>query len=170
MVNEKSITITMFIESHCPYCRYVEHSVLHDLQARRMELNQKLRKQGGIAMPPIELNLVDVEANKGCKEMQWFDVYSQKIGGAYTPAIKIEGSQKVFYMWGKDKKENIEEKEVGGTQKLRTDILTEIQDVLSKVDKVGLLYDRDMYNHKRHMVKPVPHVINTPFGGFRYRD
>jgi hypothetical protein len=167
MVNEKSITITMFIEAHCPYCRYVEHSILHDLQARRIELNTKLRRQGHMSMPIIEINLVDVEANKGCREMQWFDQYSEKMGGMYTPAIKIEGSQKIFYMWGKDKKEVMGEKEIGGTQKLRADILMEIQDVLSKVDKAGLMYDKDLYNHKRHMVRTMPHAWNTPFGGFR---
>jgi len=164
-VNEKTITIYEWIEAHCPYCRYVYYSVLRDLQVRRMELNRKLVKQGHLAMPPLEIELIDIHGNQGNKEMQWFNIYSQKIGGVFTPAIRVGNSAKVYYLWGEEKKEQLEEKELSATDKLKSDIIQEIQDLLSRVDRKALMYDKYFYNNKKLSNTPRPRVMYTPHGG-----
>jgi len=164
-VNEKVITVYEWIESHCPYCRYVYYSVLRDLQVRRIELNRKLVKQGYLPMPPLEIELIDIHGNQGNKEMQWFNIYSQKIGGIFTPAIRVGNSAKVYYLWGEEKKEQLEEKQLSATDKLKSDIIQEIQDILSRVDRDALMYNKNFYNDKKLISTPRPRVMHTPFGG-----
>lgn len=163
-MEEKTLTIYEFIEAHCPYCRYVYYSVLRDLQVRRIELNRKLIKQGNLPMPILEIELVDVHGNMGCEEMQWFQNYSEKMGGMFTPAVRIGKFGKVYYLWGKEKKDIFEEKELTNTEKLKAQLINEIQDILSRIDRNPLLYDKDYYNNTRQMFIPVPHVMNTPYG------
>jgi hypothetical protein len=165
-MNERTITLTEWIEAKCPYCRYVYYSILKDIQVRRIELNRKLVKQGHLPMPKIEIKLIDVEANKGCKEMQWFDQYSQKIGGVFTPAVRVGNIGKVFYLWGKDKDRPLSEKELSASAKLKSEILQEIQDILERVDRDGRFYDRDLYNPASNMKLVKPRMIYTPHGGF----
>ncbi len=160
-MNESYITIYEWIEAHCPFCRYVENSILRDIQARRVDINKQLAKQGMYPMPPIELRLVDIEGNKDSKEMQWFSQYSQKIGGVYTPAIRVEKSDKVFYLWGKQGQEE------SATKKLKSQIVQEIQNILTKVDKKPLLYEKEFYNQRNVMHKPPVRPMYKPFGGFR---
>ena len=165
-MNEKIITITEWIEAHCPYCRYVENSILRDIQARRIEINRKLQKQGHYPIPPLEIRLIDIEANRGSREMQWFQQYSQKVGGVFTPAIRVADSGKVFYLWGSEKKETLDKKAISNTDKLKADIIRDIQDILDRVDRKPLLYDKEFYNPKRVMEIVRPRVMYTPFGGF----
>jgi len=164
-LNEKEITIYEWVEAFCPYCRYVYYSVLRDLQVRRKELNTKLVKQGHFAMPPLEIELIDIHGNQGNAEMQWFKIYSQKIGGIYTPAIRVGKSAKVYYMWGQEKKEQLEEKALSATDKLKSDILQEIQDILLRVDRNPLMYDKNYYNNKKLLHTPRPKIMYTPHGG-----
>lgn len=164
-MNERSITITEWIEPKCPYCRYVYYSVLRDIQVRRVELNRKLVKQGHYPMPLIEIKLVDVVANVGCKEMQWFEQYSHKIGGTYTPAIRVGNSGKIYYLWGKDKQATLEKSQLSSTAKLKSEIIQEIQDILMRLDQEPKMYDKELFNHLKSEIAK-PSVMFTPKGGF----
>jgi hypothetical protein len=165
-MDEKKIIITEYIEANCPYCRFVEISILRDMIARRDEINKRLIKRGRLPLPVIELKLIDVDANDGNKEMQWFNHYSQKIGGKYTPAIRIGGSEKVFYLWGKQEKKDVPTKEqLSSSNKLKLDIIEEIQTILTKLDRDPLLYDKDLYVHKRRLYDAPVQVRYMPFGG-----
>lgn len=165
-MNEKKLMITEFIEAHCPYCRYVEKSVLNDIIVRRDELSKKLVRSGFRRLPILELKLVDVEANHGSKEMQWFEQYSYKVGGVYTPAIHVQGSDKVFYLWGKEKEETPSSQTLSSTEKLKRDIVMEIEDIITRVDKKPKLYDKYMYNPNHQVHIPRVPVKHTPYGGF----
>jgi len=167
MVAEKVIVITEWIEAKCPYCRYVYYSILKDLQVRRDQLNRKLVKEGHFPMPILEIHLVDVEANRGNKEMQWFELYSRKVGGRFTPAIRVGNSQKIFYLWGdRDKGESLDQKKLSNTDKLKSDIVAEIEDILARIDRKPKYYDDFMYNHRKVMEITTPRVMYTPFNGF----
>lgn len=165
-MNEKKIYFTEFIEAHCPYCRYVETSILRDIIARRDELSKKLVKRGYLPLPILELKLVDVEANVGSKEMQWFRQYSHKVGGIYTPAIRVGNSGKVFYLWGKDKEEAPSAKSLSSTEKLKRDLILEVEEIITSVDKKPRLYDEYFYNPSQKMQVPNVPVKHTPYGGF----
>ena len=167
MVAEKLILITEWIEAKCPYCRYVYYSILKDLQARRDQLNRKLVKEGHLPLPIIEIRLIDVDANRGNREMQWFELYSRKVGGRFTPAIRVGNSQKIYYLWGdRDKGETLEQKKLSNTDKLKSDIVGEIEDILSRIDRKPRYFEDYMYNHRKVMEVPTPRVMDTPFDGF----
>lgn len=165
-MNEKKIYFTEFIEAHCPYCRYVEVSILRDIIVRRDELSKKLVKRGYLPLPILELKLVDVEANQGSKEMQWFQQYSRKIGGVYTPAIRVGDSGKVFYLWGKDKEEAPSAETLSSTEKLKRDLILEVEHIITSVEKKPRFYDKDFFNPKAQVQKPRVPVKHTPYGGF----
>jgi hypothetical protein len=136
--------------------------------ARRDTLSKKLVKQGYRPLPIIEIKLVDVDANIDSKEMQWFSQYSQKVGGVYTPAIRVGDSGKVYYLWGKQKEETPDATALSSTDKLRKDIILEIEDIITRVDKKPRLYDEFHYNHTHNVANPTVHVVHTPFGGFTW--
>ena len=165
-MNEKTLTITEFIEAHCPYCRYVEHSILRDIIARRDDISKQLVRKGYLRLPIIELKLVDVEANQGSKEMQWFTQYSHKVGGIYTPAIRVGDSGKVFYLWGKEKEETPSSKTLSSTEKLKKDIILEIESIITSVNKKPRIYDDFLYNREHQTQVPRIPVKHTPYGGF----
>ena len=121
-------------------------------------------KRGHIPMPIIELKLIDVDANTECKEMQWFSQYSQKIGGVFTPAIRVGESGKVFYLWGKEKKDVPTEKQLSSTEKLKADLLNEIQEMLSQFEREPTYYDIELFNPKATFHKPLPRIMYQPFG------
>jgi len=167
MVGEKVILLTEWGEASCPYCRYVYYSILRDLVVRRDQLNRKLIKEGQYPMPILEIHFVDVEANRGSKEMQWFELYSRKVGGRFTPAVRVGPSAKIFYLWGqKEKTEILEKKHMSNTDKLKADLVAEIEDVLSRIDRKPKYYDEFLYNPKRATEHVTPHVMNTPYQGF----
>ena len=167
-MNEKRITITEFIEASCPYCRYVETSILCDIVARRDDISKALVKKGYRSLPIIDINLVDVDANDGSKEMQWFAQYSRKVGGMYTPAVRVGNSGKVYYLWGKGKEETPSAKDLSSTDKLKKDIVLEVEDIITRIDREPRLYDEFHYNHTKSVQKPRIPVIYTPFGGFSW--
>ena len=164
-MNERTIIITEWIEPRCPYCRYVYYSILQDLQVRRYELNYKLMRQGYQPMPPIEIKLIDVSANDDSKEMQWFQQYSEKIGGIFTPAIKVGESGKIHYLWGKEKKSTLEKSQLSSTEELRMNILREIQDILTRVEQKMPLYDKELFNPMKNIKTQLP-LMYQPHGGF----
>ena len=120
-------------------------------------------------LPIIELKLVDVEANVGCREAQWFKQYSDKIGGEYTPAIQVGENGKVFYLWGK-KGDTPTEEEISSAGKLKSDIIMEMQRILSSIDKEPTYYDKDMFNRKDKMFLPNYRMRFMPFGGFECQE
>ena len=166
---EKSIIIIEYIEANCPYCRYVEYSILRDIIATRDLINRQLASKKMIPLPILELKLIDVEANAESKEGQWFRQYSGKIGGEYTPAIRIEGSDKVYYLWGK-KGISPTKKEISSAGKLKSDLIMEMQNVLSKVDRVPRYYDKEMYNTKNQNYIPNFRMRYMPYGGFKCQE
>jgi glutaredoxin len=166
-LNENRIIITEYIEANCPYCRYVEMSIIRDIIAKRDTINRMLVKSGNKPMPIIELKLVDVDANDGSKDGQWFEQYSKKIGGRFTPVIKVGDTGKTHYLWGKEKQETISEKQISATAKLKNDILQEIQQIITSVDLKGLYYNKDFYNPKRHLHQPPVKMMYQPFGGYQ---
>lgn len=169
-MNEKRIVIIEFMEQHCPYCRYVETSILADIVARRDEISKAVIQKGYRPLPILEIKLVDVEANSGSQEMQWFEQYSAKVGGIYTPAVRVGNSGKVYYLWGKQKEETPSSGELSSTEKLKKDIILEIQDIISRVDKKPRLYDEFKYNAHQQVHQTRVMARYTPFGGFTWDD
>jgi hypothetical protein len=169
-MNEKTIIITEYIESHCPYCRYVETSILYDIVARSDDISKNLVKKGYRPLPILEIKLVDVDANSGTKEMQWFEQYSHKVGGIYTPAVRVGDSGKVYYLWGKQKEETPSSSALSSTDKLRKDIILEIEDIITRLDRKPRLYDEFHYNPTQRLQTPRIPVVHTPSGGFTWHD
>lgn len=139
-------TIVEFIEPECPYCRYVYYHILRDIQVRRITLNQKMQQQGiKKIIPPFDIKIIDIVANRGCKEEQWFQWYSRKIGGRYTPVIMID--EVGFYLWGSDKPKKLEKEHLSRTDKLKSEIIAELtQEFFEKepqmFDKMLMYADR----------------------------
>lgn len=134
------IQVVEFIEPDCPYCRYVYYYVLCDLQVRRDELNRKMMQHGDkTRIPPFEIKLVDIIANKGCTEEQWFQWYSMKtgIGKEGTPIVVI--NDKIFYLLHKKNKEKLELEKLSRTDLLKSQIISELTDVF--FEKQPQLYD-----------------------------
>jgi len=129
----KPIEVVLYMEAFCPYCNYVHKYILKDIQIRRDEINRKLRRERLPPIPPIEIRVIDINANDGSKYMQWYEWYSRKIGGRYTPIIKI--GNKVFYLWGENKPETIEKKQLSRTQLLKKQIIEELQDITRRLEK-----------------------------------
>jgi glutaredoxin len=131
-------TVVEFIEPTCPFCRYVYIHILRDIMVRRTILNQKLHQQKSKKIiPPFDVKLVDITANRGSLEEQWFNWYSRKIGGRYTPVVKINDTG--FYLWGGDKPEKIGAETLSRTDKLKSEILAELTD--EYFEKEPVLYD-----------------------------
>lgn len=139
-------TITEFIEPECPYCRYVYYYVLRDIMVRRVTLNQKMAQQGiSKYIPPFDIKIVDIIANRGSIDEQWFDWYSHKIGGRYTPVVKIGDIG--FYLWGGDKPRELKEEQLSRTDKLKTDLIREL--TIEVFDKEPELFDKNLMNMVR---------------------
>ena len=142
-------TIIEFIEPTCPYCRYVYYHVLRDIQVRRVTLNQKMNQQGiNKSIQPFDIKVIDIIANRGCRDEQWFQWYSRKIGGRYTPVIMID--EVGFYLWGGDKPSKLEKEQLSRTDKLKSDIIAELTDNI--FEKKTPLFDK-MLMHKERGVR-----------------
>lgn len=139
-------TITEFIEPECPYCRYVYFYVLRDIMTRRVALNQKMHQHGiNKYIPPFDIKVIDIIANRGCKEEQWFNWYSKKIGGRYTPVVCINDIG--FYLWGGDKPSELEESQLSRTDKLKSDLIAELTE--EYFEKEPQLFDIGLMNMQR---------------------
>lgn len=139
-------TITEFIEPECPYCRYVYYHVLRDIMTRRVTFNQKMHQQGiNKYIPPFDIKIVDIIANRGCKEEQWFSWYSRKIGGRYTPVVCVNDTG--FYLWGGDKPSELKESQLSRTAKLKSDIIAELTE--EYFEKEPQLFDINLMNMER---------------------
>ncbi|HDD57554.1 MAG: hypothetical protein DRP18_04395 [Candidatus Aenigmatarchaeota archaeon] len=128
----KPVEVVLFMEAYCPYCNYVHKFVLRDIQVRRTEINAKLRREHLPPIPPIDIRIVDVNANTGSVYSKWYEWYSRKIGGRFTPLIKI--GNKIFYLWS-EKPETLEQKEVSKAQNLKAQIINELIDISRRVEK-----------------------------------
>ena len=139
-------TIVEFIEPLCPYCRYVYYNILRDIQVRRITLNQKMHQQGiKKIISPFNIKLIDIVANRGCKEEQWFQWYSRKVGGRYTPVIMI--GEVGFYLWGGDKPTKLEKEQLSRTDKLKSDIIAELTEEV--FEKKPQLFDKTLMHVDR---------------------
>lgn len=139
-------TIVEFIEPTCPYCRYVYYYVLRDISVRRVTLNQKMNQQGiNKVISPFDIKVVDIVANRGTKEEQWFQWYSRKIGGRYTPVVMID--EIGFYLWGGDKPTKLEKEQLSRTDKLKSDIIAELTE--SVFEKQPQLFDKMLMHSDR---------------------
>jgi len=147
----KAVEVVLYMEAFCPYCNYVHKYILKDIQIRRDEINRKLRRERLPPIPPIEIRVIDINANDGSKYMQWYEWYSRKIGGRFTPIVKI--GDKVFYLWGHDKPETIEKGQLSRTQLLKKQIIEELQDITRRVEKEPRFVEQikpdfELINHK----------------------
>jgi len=132
-------TVYEFIEPTCPYCRYVYYHILRDILVRRDILNQKMHQHGIHKwIPPFDIKVIDIVANRGCKEEQWFQWYSRKIGGRYTPVVVV--NDKSFYLWGKDKPTILTEEQISRTDELKSNIINEL--VEDYFEKQPVFYDK----------------------------
>lgn len=144
------IEVILYLESTCPYCNYVHKYILRDIQIRRSEINRKLRKEGLPPIPRFEIRVIDVDANVESKYMKWYEWYSKRIGGRYTPLIKI--GNKVFYLWG-EKSDVLESEKISEAELLKSQIIEELQDIAVRVEKEPTLVgeikpDIQYLNHK----------------------
>jgi len=142
-------TVVEFIEPECPYCRYVYYFVLRDIQVRRMDLNRKMSQQGyNRYIQPFDIKIIDIVANRGYKEEQWFQWYSRKIGGRYTPVINIDDVG--FYLWGKEKPKELKTEELSRTDRLKTKIIRELTETV--FEKEPQLYDKELMILERGII------------------
>ena len=139
-------TIVEFIEPRCPYCRYVYYHILRDILVRRVTLNQKMHQQGiNKIIQPFDIKVIDIVANRGCKEEQWFQWYSRKIGGRYTPVVMID--EVGFYLWGKDKPTKLEKEQLSRTDKLKSEVIFELTE--KYFEKEPQLFDKMLMHRDR---------------------
>lgn len=128
-----------FIEPGCPYCSYVYNYILRDIQIRRDVLNQKLRKKGEkMLIPFFDIQQVDVIANRGCTDDQWFQWYSRKTGFGRegTPIVVV--NKEIFYLT-KTKTKKLEEEKLSRKDLLKSQIIGELTNVF--FEKETVLYD-----------------------------
>ncbi|MFW6173225.1 MAG: hypothetical protein ACOC5T_05720 [Elusimicrobiota bacterium] len=138
-----SVEITIFIEKDCPFCNYVQKFILEDLIVRRDVFSTHLVKRNMRPLPLMHLKIIDIEANMGRKESQFFEWYSNKIGGRYTPIVVI--GEKIFYLWGKNKPLRVEEQHLSKTDLLKKQIIEHLQSLYDTSEKEETFYIK---NHK----------------------
>jgi len=96
-------------------------------------------------IPPFDIKVVDIVANRGCKEEQWFQWYSRKIGGRYTPVVMID--EVGFYLWGKDKPTKLIKEQLSRTDKLKSEIIAELTETV--FEKQPQLFDKMLMHRDR---------------------
>ena len=85
----------------------------------------------------IHIRRIEVEANKGTPEVNWFDKYSDDYGGAITPTIKIVDryhteigtrvdTVKILHLW-EEKGEILEESDKKKSKQLKEHIVEAIE-------------------------------------------
>lgn len=134
----EEIEITIYIEKDCPFCNYVQKYILEDLIARRDVFSTELLQRNMRPLPLIHLNVVDIDANMGRKESQFFEWYSNKIGGRYTPIVVI--SDKIFYLWGKNKPLRVEDQHLSKTAFLKKQIIEHLQSLYDVSEEEETFY------------------------------
>lgn len=114
-------TCWFFYESDCNICRYVLNNVLVYLESDGL----------------INIRLIDINANKGSPEVQWFLEYSEQTGEVLTPTIKIidryyrdggirEDPVNVFHLWDTEKGDFVTEEDMEKTERLRKHIIESV--------------------------------------------
>lgn len=141
----KPIEIILYVEPFCPYCNYVQKFILRDIQIRRDELNRKLIREGLPPIPPIEIRVIDINANDGSIHSRWYEWYSKKVGSRSTPIVKI--GNKIFYLW-REKPDVLKEKELSKAEVLKAQIINELIDIGRRAEERER-YDFDFRPHPR---------------------
>jgi len=126
MVTQKRILVKppfitwFFYEHDCDICRYVLNNVMLQLESEGW----------------IDIRLIDVNANNGSPEVQWFNEYSERTGEVLTPTIKIidkywrdgrmrEDPVNVFHLWD-DKGDYVTEEDMEKTDRLQKHVVESI--------------------------------------------
>lgn len=138
-----TVEVVIYVEKDCPFCNYVQKYILEDLIARHDELSGKLIRQGLSPLPWLDLKVIDIDANLGRRESRYFEWYSKRIGGRYTPVINI--GDNCFYLWGKDKPRKLKEKHLSKTDFLKKQIIEYLQNKTNIPEKKETFY---INNHK----------------------
>ena len=125
----QTVEVILYMEAYCPYCNYVHKYILRDLQIRRDEINRRLRVERLPPIPPIDIRVVDVNV----KHDEWYETYSKKVGGRYTPVINIKDA--IFYLFGKDKPTTLQQKHLSATSLLKSQIIEKLQQIVTSVEK-----------------------------------
>lgn len=116
------INAWFFYEHKCPICRFVKMTVLLPLQA-----------EGIINVRPFEV--ID---NAGLPEMMWFHAYSDSVGGAITPTIRLIDMYpieigyriapiQVLHLWDVKKGKYLEESDIAKSKMLHNHIIEAIK-------------------------------------------
>lgn len=134
----EEVEITIFIEKDCPFCNYVQKHILEELIARRHTISAGLMQRNMRPLPLMHLKVIDVDANIGRKESQFFEWYSQKIGGRFTPIIVI--GDKIFYLWGKNKPLRLKDKHLSKTDFLKKQIIEHLQSLYDVSEEEETFY------------------------------
>jgi hypothetical protein len=111
-----------FYEHKCPICRFVHMTVLLPLQA-----------EGVIDVRPFEV--ID---NDGLPEMMWFHRYSDNMGGAITPTIRLVDIYakeidyryapiQVLHLWDTKKSKYVEESDIVKAKVLHNHIIEAVK-------------------------------------------
>lgn len=89
---EKRLILDFFYEVFCPFCRRVKVNIVDKLEMKNI----------------VIINPVDVDANLGCVEMDWYRRFCAKVKSEPTPLLRLhdryldESSwNHVFLMWRK---------------------------------------------------------------------
>ena len=75
----------------------------------------------------LDIRIIDINSNLGTRYSKWYEWYSQKIGGRYTPIVVV--GDKIFYLWGSEKTEKLEKHQLSRTALLKSQILEAIRDM-----------------------------------------
>lgn len=116
------ITAWFFYEHKCPICRFVKMTVLLPLQAENI----------------IDVRPFEVIDNEGLPEMAWFHAYSDSVGGAITPTIRLVDIYakeidyryapiQVLHLWDVKKGKYLEESDVAKSKMLHGHIIEAIK-------------------------------------------
>jgi len=89
--------------------------------------------QGLSPIPWLDLKVIDIDANLGRRESRYFEWYSKRINGRYTPVVNI--GDHLFYLWSKDKPQELKEKHLSKTDLLKKQIIEYLQSIVDMPEK-----------------------------------
>jgi len=136
------VEIIEYKEYNCPYCRYVYYEILKRIEDEWTIINRRLALRRQKTIPPVQIIPIDIDANRGSKEHQWFQRYSLKAGGVFTPAVYVPMAGKVLYLFGgKEKPLFLEERWTRKADQMLVDLIRILQDLNGKIYRPATFYD-----------------------------
>jgi len=133
-----------FFEIECPFCRRVRIYILDKLRTKQV----------------VIINPIDVDANLGCREMDWYNNFCKGIHSEPTPLLRLHDNlteednwEFVFVMWRK-KPTTLTEDVLSSEEYLEKQIYDKIRYVgKTLVVEVQPSYEleRDMFLSRRGM-------------------